>query len=42
MRIVALVEREYQIEFEDEDIFAIRTFDELVGLILSQPAGDQP
>lgn len=39
MRIVALVERDYQIEFEDKDIFAIRTFDELVGLILSQSAG---
>jgi acyl carrier protein len=42
MRIVARVERDYKIEFEDEDVFAIRTLDELVGLILRQPAGDQP
>lgn len=42
MRIVARVERDYEVEFEDDDIFAIRTFDQLVALILREAApGDR-
>ena len=38
MRIVARAEREFDLEFEDEDIFKVRTLDELVALVLGQDA----
>ncbi|MCZ7415183.1 acyl carrier protein [Streptomyces sp. WMMC897] len=36
LRVVAQVERVYDVEFEDEDIFAVRTPGELTDLVLAQ------
>jgi acyl carrier protein len=41
MRIVARAEREFDLEFDDEDIFKVRTLDELVGLVLGQGAASR-
>jgi acyl carrier protein len=35
LRIVASLERHWNIEFDDEEVFGARTVDELVGIILS-------
>jgi acyl carrier protein len=36
LRVVAKVERRYDVEFEDEDIFRVRTADELAALVLGE------
>jgi acyl carrier protein len=36
LRVVAQIERVYDVEFEDEDIFAVRTPRELTDLVLAQ------
>lgn len=36
LRVVAQIERVYDVEFEDEDIFAVRTPKQLAGLVLAQ------
>ncbi|HTJ66789.1 MAG TPA: acyl carrier protein [Actinospica sp.] len=41
MRIVARAERDFDLEFDDEDIFKVRTLDELVGLVLGQGAASR-
>ncbi len=41
LRVVAQVERVYDVEFEDEDIFRVRTPGELVGLVLAQLPGGE-
>lgn len=41
LRVVAQIERVYDVEFEDEDIFAVRTPKDLVGHVLAQTAGGE-
>jgi acyl carrier protein len=41
MRIVARAEREFDLEFDDEDIFKVRTLNELVDLVLRQGAASR-
>lgn len=41
LRVVAKIERRYDVEFEDEDIFAVRTAAELADLVLSVLPGGQ-
>ncbi|MFC9931751.1 acyl carrier protein [Streptomyces sp. NPDC127190] len=36
LRVVAQIERVYDVEFEDEDIFDVRTPRQLTGLVLAQ------
>lgn len=38
LRVVAQVERIYDVEFEDEDVFRVRTAQELADLVTSQSA----
>jgi acyl carrier protein len=40
LRVVARIERCYDTEFEDEDVFTVRTLNELVDLVMA--AGGQP
>lgn len=35
LRVVARIERRYDTEFEDEDVFKVRTLNELVDLVLA-------
>ncbi|MFB7867946.1 acyl carrier protein [Streptomyces sp. NPDC056069] len=39
LRVVAQIERVYDVEFEDEDIFDVRTPRQLASLVLAQTAG---
>jgi acyl carrier protein len=41
LRVVAQVERRYEAEFNDEDVFQVRTINELTDLVLRQKAGDK-
>jgi acyl carrier protein len=40
LRVVARIERRFDTEFEDEDVFKVRTLNELVDLVMS--SGGQP
>ncbi|OKI26156.1 acyl carrier protein [Streptomyces sp. CB03911] len=40
LRIVAQIERVYEVEFEDEDIFDIQTPRQLAGLVLAQAGAE--
>lgn len=40
LRVVAQVERIYDVEFEDEDVFRVRTPRELAELVVAQIAGE--
>jgi acyl carrier protein len=35
LRVVARIERRYDTEFEDEDVFKVRTLNELVDLVMT-------
>jgi acyl carrier protein len=41
LRVVAKVERRYDVEFDDEDVFAVRTPNELAALIVRLAANGQ-
>lgn len=36
LRVVAQIERTYEVEFEDEDVFAVATLEDFVNLVLRQ------
>lgn len=40
LRVVAKLERRWDVEFEDEEIFAVKTVDELVTLVRKGIGGD--
>ncbi|MDH6222927.1 acyl carrier protein [Streptomyces pseudovenezuelae] len=40
LRVVAQIERVYDVEFEDEDIFDVRTPRQLAGLVLAQAGAE--
>jgi acyl carrier protein len=42
LRVVAQVERSYDVEFEDEDVFRVRTPQELAELVLRQRTEEGP
>lgn len=40
LRVVAQIERRYETEFDDEDVFRVRTINELTSLVLRHQAGE--
>ncbi|GAA0639942.1 hypothetical protein GCM10010174_72590 [Kutzneria viridogrisea] len=40
LRVVSKLERQWDVEFEDEAIFAVKTVDELVALVEKSVGGD--
>ncbi|WP_410641683.1 acyl carrier protein [Amycolatopsis sp. lyj-346] len=42
LRVVSKLERRWDVEFEDEEIFAVKTVDELVTLVQKGIGGGEP